>query len=64
MIIFVEKVLFYGILIGILALGLMSCSVPLRDIDTNGYYYQSGHVNPKVDCVRVNSSLTRCKSRQ
>lgn len=47
MIIFIEKALFYGLLIGILALGLMSCSVPLSDIDVNGYYYKgnvrSGH---------------------
>lgn len=63
MIIFIEKTLFYGLLIFILALGLMSCSVPLRNIDTNGYYYQSGHVQPKVDCVRVNNYLTKCKSR-
>lgn len=63
MIILIEKTIFYGLLVFILALGLMSCSVPLRSIDTNGYYYQSGHVQPKVDCVRVNGSLTKCKSR-
>ena len=63
MIIFIEKTLFYGLLIFILALGLMSCSVPLRSIDTNGYYYQSGHVNQKVDCIKVSKYLTKCKSR-
>jgi hypothetical protein len=63
MIIFIEKVLFYGLLIGILALGLMSCSVPLRNIDTNGYYYKSDGIQSKVECVRVSNSLTKCKSR-
>jgi hypothetical protein len=63
MIIFIEKTLFYGLLIFILALGLMSCSVPLRNIDTNGYYYQSSRAAAPVDCVRVSSSLTKCKSR-
>jgi hypothetical protein len=40
MIILIEKTIFYGLLIGILALGLMSCSVPLRDINDNGSNYQ------------------------
>lgn len=63
MIIFIEKALFYGLLVGILALGLMSCSVPLSDIDVNGYYYKGSHAQPKVDCIRLNGSLTKCKSR-
>lgn len=63
MIIFIEKTLFYGLLLFILALGLMSCSVPLRSIDTNGYYYQSKGMNAPVDCVKINNSLIKCKSR-
>lgn len=63
MIIFIEKTLFYGLLLFILALGLMSCSVPLRNIDTNGYYYQSNGASAPVDCARISRSLTKCKSR-
>jgi hypothetical protein len=48
MIIFVEKTIFYGLLIGILALGLMSCSVPLRDINANGPNYQGKVVKTPV----------------
>lgn len=63
MIIFVEKTLFYGLLIGIFALALMSCSVPLRTIDTNGYYYQSSGAQRPVECVKINNSLTKCRSK-
>lgn len=63
MAILIEKVLFYGLLLGILALGLMSCSVPLRNIDTNGYYYQNNGASAPVDCVKINNSFTKCKSR-
>ena len=63
MIIFIEKTLFYGLLIFILALGLMSCTVPLRNIDTNGYYYHGSGVDRPVECKKISESLTKCKSR-
>lgn len=63
MIIFMEKTIFYGLLFGILALALVSCTVPLRSIDTNGYYYQSSGAQRPVECVKINASLTKCRSK-
>lgn len=63
MIILIEKTLFYGLLFGILALALVSCTVPLRNIDTNGYYYQSSGAHRPVECVRIDGNLTKCRSK-
>jgi len=58
MLIAIEKTIFVGLLLGLLALTLAACAAP--NIDTNGYY--SGVSGRPVKCEQVDQYRKVCRS--